>query len=182
MKKIIMGLLLTGSIASLNAQTEVIKTTEVKKAKKINEKGLVYDTKVKVVTKKEKQTKFNPNQKNKLNQDVVASPITVDKTIMVDNDSDIFYDSKAKVKYFKYKGNKYDFLIDKNNLLITYKLNNEDITSARAIKSINNNFYVVEGKDFNGVGYFNKYGDFIIEYKNQESNNLEQAIFETFKM
>lgn len=182
MKNLIVALLLTGGIITVNAQTEVIKTTEVKKAVKVNKKGEKYDTKVKVVTKKEKKTKFDPNQKHKLNQDVVDSPITVDKTIMVDNDSDTFYDSEAKVKYFKYKGNKYDFLIDQNDLLITYKLNDEDITSARAIKSMNNDFYVIEGKDFNGVGYFNKYGDFIIEYKNKESNKLEHAIFETFKM
>lgn len=171
-----------GTIITMNAQTEVIKTTEVKKAKKVNEKGEVYNTKVKVVTQKEKEMKFDPKQKHKLNQDVVESPITVDKTIMVDNDSDAFYDTKTKVKYFKYKGNKYDFLIDKNNLLITYKLDDKDITSARAIKSMNNNFYIVEGKEFNGVGYFNKYGDFIIEYRNNESKKVEYAVFETFKM
>ena len=182
MKNLILGLMSIGTIITMNAQTEVIKTTEVKKAKKVNEKGKSYSTKVKVVTKKEKETKFDPKQKHKLNQDIVESPITVDKTIMVDNDSDVFYDSKAKVKYFKYKGNKYDFLIDKNNLLITYKLDDKAITSARAIKSINNNFYIVEGKDFNGVGYFNKYGDFIIEYKNKESDKLEYTVFETFKM
>lgn len=182
MRNLILGLMSIGTIVTMNAQTEVIKTTEVKKAKKVNEKGEVYNTKVKVITKKEKETKFDPKQKHKLNQDVVESPIIVDKIIMVDNDSDAFYDTKTKVKYFKYKGNKYDFLIDKNDLLITYKLDDKDITSARAIKSMNNNFYIVEGKEFNGVGYFNKYGDFIIEYRNNESKKVEYAVFEIFKM
>lgn len=182
MKNLIVGLLFIFGITVANAQTEVIKTTEVKKNQKVNENGVAYNTKVKVITKKEKTTKFDPNQKHQLNQDVVESPITVEKTIMVDNDGDSFYDSKAKIKYFKYKGNKYDFLINKNDLLITYKLDDKDITSARAIKSINNNFYIVEGTDFNGVGYFNKYNDFIVEYKNKESNKLEYAVFETFKM
>ncbi|MDE0536980.1 hypothetical protein, partial [Tenacibaculum sp. L6] len=110
------------------------------------------------------------------------TPVAVEKTIMVDIDKDPFYDSKTKVNYFKYKGKQYGFLIDQKDLLITRKVNNEDVTSARAYRSINNDFYVVQGDEFNGVGYFNKYGDFIIEYRNKETNKLEYAIFETVKM
>lgn len=182
MKNLIVGLLFIAGIMTVNAQTEVIKTTEVKKAKKVNEKGETYDTKVKVVTTKEKKVKFDPKQKHQLNQGVIETPVAVEKTIMVDNDKDPFYDSKTKVNYFKYKGEQYGFLIDQKDLLITRKVNNEDVTSARAYRSINNDFYVVQGDEFNGVGYFNKYGDFIIEYRNKETNKLEYAIFETVKM
>ncbi|WNW02588.1 hypothetical protein RRF68_03930 [Tenacibaculum sp. HL-MS23] len=182
MKNLIIGLLLVGVITTVNSQTEVVKTTKVEKSQKVGKDGVKYDTKVKVVTEKSQKTKFDPNQKNKLNQKTVDSPITISKTIMVDNDKDPFYDTKTKVIYFKYKDVKYDFLINQDDLLITYKLKDKNITSAKALKSINNNFYIVEGNDFNGVGYFNKHGDFIIEYKNKKSNKLEYAIFETFKM
>ncbi len=182
MKNLIIGLLLVGVITTVNSQTEVVKTTKVEKSQKVDKNGVKYDTKVKVVTEKSQKAKFDPNQKNKLNQKIVDSPITVSKTIMVDNDKDPFYDTKTKVIYFKYKDVKYDFLINQNDLLITYKLDDKNITSAKALKSINNNFYIVEGNDFNGVGYFNNHGDFIIEYKNKKSDKLEYAIFETFKM
>lgn len=182
MKNLILGLLTIGSIITVNAQKEVVKSTTVKKNQKITKNGETYNTKVKVITKKEKTARFNPDQKNKLNQDLVASAVVVEKTIMIDNDKDPYYDTKTKVKYFKYKDVKYSFFIDKDNLLVTYKVDDKDITSATALKSINNNFYIVEGKDFNGTGYFNKHGDFIIEYRNKTSDKIEYAIFETFKM
>ncbi|CAM1366758.1 hypothetical protein [Tenacibaculum soleae] len=182
MKNLFIGLLLVGVITTVNSQTEVVKTTKVEKSQKVDKNGVKYNTKVKVVTEKSQKVKFNPNQKNKLNQKIVDSPITVTKNIMVDNDKDPFYDTKTKVTYFKYKQVKYDFLINQNDLLITYKLKDKDITSAKALKSINNNFYVVAGNDFNGVGYFNSQGDFIVEYKDKKSDKLEYATFETFKM
>lgn len=182
MKNLIFSMLFMSSIIVVNAQSDVIKTTKVKKTPHITENGMAYNTKVKVVTEKSKRTKFNPNQKYDLNQNRVDSPVTVEKTIMIDNDTDPFYDTKTTVKFFKYKGKKYDFLFGEDNILITYKLKDKDITSAKAIKSINNNFYIIEGKDFNGTGYFNKYGDFVIEFINKKTKKVEYKLFETFKL
>ncbi|MCG8184080.1 hypothetical protein [Tenacibaculum piscium] len=182
MKNLIVSLLLIGIVETVSSQSDIIKITEVKKAQKTTKKGVDYTTKVKVTTEKSQRTKFDPNQKHKLNQNRVESPVAIKKTIMVDNDLDPNYDAKTSVKYYKYKGIRYSFFIDENNLLITYKVNDKDITSTKAIKSINNNFYVVEGNDFNGVGYYDKDNNFVIEYKNKKSNKLEYAIFETFKL
>ncbi|CAM1333433.1 hypothetical protein [Tenacibaculum aestuariivivum] len=182
MKNLIISLLLIGATETVNSQSDIIKTTEVKKVKKTTEKGIDYATKVKVTTEKSQRTKFNPNQKYELNQNRVESPVVIKKNIMVDNDVDANYDIKTSVKYYKYKGVRYSFFIDEDNLLITYKVNEKDITSTKAIKSINNNFYIVEGNDFNGVGYYNKNNNFVIEYKNKNSNKLEYAIFETFDL
>ncbi|MFD0964742.1 hypothetical protein [Pseudofulvibacter geojedonensis] len=182
MKNLIIGLLSIGTVMSINAQTEIMKTSEVKKTQKVTNQGVSYNTKVKVITKKTKEKKLDPNQKHLLNQNLVGTPVTVEKTIMIDNDLDPLYDTKTKVKYFKYKGVKYDFLFNEENVLITYTLNDKTITSARMVKSVNNNFYFVEGKDFNGVGYYNKEGDFVIEYNNNISNKSEQVVFETHKM
>lgn len=182
MKNLILNILLIGTIAIVNAQTEVIKTSQVDKTPQVTENGVVYNTKVKVITEKTKETQFNPAQKHQLNQDRVPSPVTVEKTIMIDNDLDPFYDKKIKVKYFNYKGKKYSFFIDKNSLLVTYKINDADITATRAIKSRNNNYYIIKGNDFNGVGYFNKENDFVIEYYNETTDDTEIAVFENFKL
>lgn len=181
MKNVILGILSIASVSMLNAQSDIIKTSQTEKTTKINEDGVAYNTKVKVITEKKQRTQFEPSQKYQLNQDRANTPITVEKTIMIDNDIDPFYDKKIKVKYFKFNGKKYSFFIDQNSVLVTYKLNDKDITSTTAIKSKNNNFYIVKGADFNGVGYFNKHNDFVVEYYNAKTNTTEFAIFETFE-
>lgn len=182
MKNLIIILLLIGVITTVNSQSEVVKTTKIQKKQSIDKNGVKYNTKVKVVTEKSQTTKFDPNQKNKLNQKIVDSPVAVSKTIMVDNDKDSFYDKKIKVKYFMYKDVKYGFLINNNNLLITYKLEGKDIEFAKALKSENEKFYMVKGNNLIGKGYFNEQNNFIIEYKNKKSGKKEYATFKTFKM
>ncbi|MDY0779530.1 hypothetical protein [Tenacibaculum sp. IB213877] len=184
MKKLMFSILFLGSIALVNAQTEVIKTTEVKSKPEVTENGVVYNTKVKVVTEKTKNTMFDPAQKHKLNQDLVETPVAVTKTVMVDNDVDPFYDEKTKVVYYTLNGKKYGFYVDDNrkDFKISYTMNEKDINSARAMRSQNKNYYLVKGSEFNGVGYFDTNSNFVIEYYDEKSNTLEVAVFDTFKM
>jgi hypothetical protein len=184
MKKLMLSILFIGAIGFINAQTEVIKTTEVKSQPEVTDNGVVYNTKVKVVTEKTKTNMFDPAQRHKLNQDLVTTPVAVTKTVMIDNDMDPFYDDKTKVRYFTYKGKKYGFYVDENrrDFLITYRLKSKDINSARAIMSNNKNYYIVSGADFNGIGYFDTNRNFVIEYFDEKSNTLEVAVFDTFRM
>ncbi|TCP28400.1 hypothetical protein EV195_101576 [Tenacibaculum skagerrakense] len=183
MKKIILTTLLISVISFVNAQkTDVIESTEVVENPEVSEDGTLYSTKVKVITRKAQKNKFDPKQKHQLNQDRVASPVSVDKIIMIDNDMDPFYDKTTIIKYYKYKGRKYNFQVEKNNLLISYSTNSNTVNSAKAYKSRNNRFYIVTGNDFNGVGYFNSNNDFVLEYYDKLKGDTEYAIFESFKM
>lgn len=184
MKNLMLTVLSIGFIGIMNAQTEVIKTTEVKKQPQVSENGVVYNTKVKVVTEKTKRTKFDPSQKHELNQDVVATPVAVTKTVMVDNDIDPFYDEKTKVAYYRFNNKKYGFHVDDNrkDFTISYNDKNKEISSARAFLSKNGNYYIVRGRDFNGIGYFNTGRNFVIEYLDERSNSLKVAVFDTYRM
>ncbi|MFY7671302.1 hypothetical protein ACOSP6_09490 [Tenacibaculum sp. MEBiC06402] len=183
MKKIILTTFLISIISFTHAQkSDVVETTEIAENPEVNEDGELYSTKVKVITRKVQKNKFDPKQKHQLNQDRIASPISVEKVIMIDNDMDPFYDKTTRMKYYKLKGKKYSFQVDKNNLLISYKTNNSNYNSAKAYKSRNNRFYIVSGKDFNGVGYFNSKNDFVLEYYDKAKGDTEYAIFESFKM
>ncbi|TYP99321.1 hypothetical protein C7447_102643 [Tenacibaculum adriaticum] len=177
---ILSAIMLSGTM--LCAQTDKMVTTKVKKETNVSDNGVIYNTKVKVVTEKTKNTQFDPAQKHQLNQDRVASPVSVTKTVMIDNDMDPFYDKTTQIKYYNFKGKKYGFHVNKNSLLITYRVDNKDISSARAIKSKYNNYYVINGKDFNGVGYFNKDNDFVVEYYDQKTDDTEIAVFEDLKL
>lgn len=180
MKKLILSVFILTSFV-LNAQTDKVVTSTVKKDVKISEKGVPYATKVKVVTEKTEENKFDPAQKHQLNQDRIPSPVSVTKTVMIDNDKDPFYEKSVKIKYYTYKGRKYSFNVEDNSVLIHYNLDDNDIVSARAFKSRNNRFYIINGAEFNGVGYFNTEGDFVIEYYNKVTNDTEIAVFEDIK-
>lgn len=182
MKKITLSILFLGAIVTVNAQSDVMKTSEVKKTVRVNEKGEAYETKVKVITEKTQRTQFDPNQKHQLNQDRIETPVTVERTIMIDNDMDPFYDKKTEIQYFNHNGKKYDFFIDNDNVLITYRIDDKKVNSAKAYKSKNNRFYIITGDEFNGIGYFNKSNDFVVEYYDNVSNDVGYAVFESIEM
>lgn len=181
MRNLILSLLVVAG-TSVYAQTDKMVTTKVKKETKVNSKGELYTTKVKVKTTKMKDTRMNPNQKHQLNQARVASPVTVTKTVMIDNDKDPFYDKATKLKYYKYKGKKYDFSANKNSLLISEIRNNKAVSTTTAVKSKYNNYYIIYGPEFNGIGYFNKDNDFVVEYYDKVVGDTEFAVFEDLKM
>lgn len=182
MKNLILTALLIGAITTVNAQTDILETKKVDRDIKVTENGTVYDTKVKVITKKTQNTVMNPEQKYQVNQDRIASPITVEKTIMIDNDLDPFYDKTVTMKYYKYKGKTYNFSTDDRGLILAYKSGNKVINSTRAYRTKSNRFYIVSGTEFNGVGYFDQNKNFVVEYFNKVTNNTEYVVFENATM
>ena len=182
MKNLIIATLMLSGTVLFAQQEDKMVTTKVKKEVKVNDKGQLYTNKVMVKTEKTKKMKWNPNQKHQLNQARIETPVTVNKVVMIDNDMDPFYDKSTKVKYYKFNDMKYNFLVNKNSLVISYEKDNKKYNSARAIKSRYNRHYIVNGDDFNGIGYFNKDNDFVIEYYDKETEDTNIAVFEDFKM
>lgn len=177
-KLLIVAFLLSGMIAF--AQNDEVKTTKIKKTTEVKN-GEVINTKVKVITEKKQEVKFAENQKHQLNQDRVMAPIAVTKTFMIDNDKDPFYDKVTKVKYYNMNDKKYAFQAEGNALNISYLENEKEVNIGKAVRSKYNNYYVISTKEMNGVGYFTKDNDFIIEYYDTEAQDTKVVMFEDLK-
>ncbi|EDP97522.1 hypothetical protein U8527_04195 [Kordia algicida OT-1] len=179
MKKLIAAaFLLSGMIVF--AQNDKIVTTKVKK-QTVVKNGEKVDKKVKVITTKTQEVKFDKDQKHQLNQDRVPAPIAVTKVYMIDNDKDPFYDKVTKVKYYNMDNKKYAFSAEGNALNISYFENDKEVNVGKAVRSKFNNYYVISSKKMNGVGYFTKDNDFVIEYYSPTENDTKIMMFEDLK-
>ena len=179
MKKILIGALLLSGL-TVFAQEDKVVTTQVKK-QTVVENGEVINKKVKVVTEKRQDVKFDESQKHQLNQDRVPAPVAVTKTIMIDNDKDPFYDKVTKVKFYNMDNKKFAFRADGNSLNIGLMEDGEEKNIGRAVRSKFNNYYVITARDMNGVGYFTKDNDFVIEYYDPEAKDTKVVMFEDMK-
>lgn len=180
MKNLITGIL-TLTFAITNAQTDVIKTSNVLKKTKTNNSGSTYTTKVIVVTEKNKDIQFNPNQKFNLNQDIAKTASIVTKKIMIDNDLDPFYDKTTKIKYLVYDNKKYGFIVDDHNRLVTYRLNNETTDIANILESENPKYKKINNINIDEIGHFEE-NEFVIEYIDTVNNEDETIFFDEIKM
>ena len=100
---------------------------------------------------------------------------------MIDNDKDPFYDKVTKVKYYNMGDKKYAFRAEGNSLNMSYIVDEEEVNIGKAIRSQRNNYYVISSKEMNGVGYFTKENDFVLEYYDQESDDTKIVVFEDLK-
>jgi len=177
-KLIIVAILVTGTFAF--AQNDKVKTTKTTKTTAI-ENGEVINNKVKVVTEKTQKVKFDETQKHQLNQDRVPAAIAVSKTYMIDNYKDPFYDKVVKVKYYNVNNKKYAFKAEGNSLNISYFEGDTEVQIGKAVRSKYNNYYVISTKEMNGVGYFTKDNDFVMEYYDPKTDDTNFLIFEDLK-
>lgn len=179
MKKILIGVILLSGM-TIFAQEDKLVTTQVKK-QTVVENGEVINKKVKVITEKTQKVKFDESQKHQLNQNRVPAPIAVTKTFMIDNDKDPFYDKVTKVKYYNMDNKKFAFRAEGNSLNISLMENEEEVTIGRAVRSKFNNYYVITARDMNGVGYFTKDNDFVIEYYDPKTQDTKVMMFQDLK-
>ncbi|WP_430411750.1 hypothetical protein [Kordia sp.] len=172
------AILLSGTIVF--AQNDKVVTSEVKKTTVV-ENGEVINKKVKVITEKTQKVKFDKSQKHQLNQDRVIAPIAVTKIFMVDNDKDPFYDKVTKVKYYNMNNKKYAFQAEGNALKMSFFEGEKEINIGKAVRSQHNNYYVISSKEMNGVGYFTKDNDFVLEYYDPKADDTKVLVFEDLK-
>lgn len=177
-KLIIAAILVTGTFAF--AQNDKIKTTKTTKTTVV-ENGEVINNKVTVVTEKTQEVKFDNTQKHQLNQDRVPAPIAVTKIVMVDNDKDPFYDKLIKVKYYNKDNKKYAFKAEGNSLSISYFEGETEVQIGKAVRSKYNNYYLITSEEMNGIGYFTKDNDFVMEYYDPKTDDTNMMIFEDVK-
>ncbi|NNC50641.1 MAG: hypothetical protein HKO01_08920 [Flaviramulus sp.] len=165
-------LLFTGAIAQ-EANKEAKEETEVKIVK-IKNGNKTTEKKVKVITRETGSVELAEADENKVNQDRVESVSKVEKMVMVDDDGDEDYDYITKETYYKI-GDK-EFLFKPNNRGFDIAFNNNEEKFVKKATALNTNasgHYIVNGEAFSGIGYFNRNGDFVIEYYNKENDTLE---------
>ena len=152
-------------------ETEV-KVVKIKDGEKTTEK------KVKVVTRETGTVKLDAKDKNKVNQSRVNSVSKVEKMIMVDNDIDGDYDYLTKETSYKLGDKEYLFKPNNRGFDIAFNKNKSKfVTTETALSTNENGHYLVNGETYAGIGYFNKNGDFVIQYYNKESDTIETKTY-----
>lgn len=175
MKNTILALALLLSITLIAQENprEVKQETEVKTIT-VNDGEKISEKKVKVVTREESDVELDENDLKKVNQNRVESNIKVEKTVLVDNDDDDTYDTITKETYYIIGEEKYLFTPKKRGFEIAFN-NDKDkfIKTGKAWNSSANDYYIVNGNMHSGIGYFDANGNFVVEYYNKDTDQVE---------
>ena len=172
---------MSGAVALAQNPVDHMETTQVK-SETVKKDGEMIETKVKIITKKEQEVKTDPRQANQLNGDQIITPTKVTKEVMIDNDSDSSYETKLEITYYTYNNRKYGFKTNKNGFVMTTMEGEKEVILGTAIKSSNNQFYIMNTSSYSGVGYFDENKNFVVEYYDKNSNTLATESFEEMKL
>ena len=182
MKKLLYTIIfMSGAIAFAQNPVDHMETTQVK-SETVKKDGKTIETKVKVVTKKEQEVKTDPRQANQRDANQIIAPTKVTKEVLVDNDNDSSYESKSEITYYTYNNNKYGFKTDKNGFVMTTVEGEKEVVLGTAIRSSNNQFYIMNTPNYSGVGYYDENRNFVVEYYDENSNTLVTESFEEMKL
>lgn len=149
-----------------------VKIIRVKDSDKTTEK------KIKVVTRETGTVELDENDKNKVNQNRIDSPVKVEKTVMVDDSEGNGYDLLQKETYYVLGDEKYLFSPNDNGFDMAFNPhNNTSVKVTKALTSSNKRYYIINGDMYSGIGYFDSNENFIIEYYNKDTNTIEMKTF-----
>ncbi|WP_142786074.1 hypothetical protein [Changchengzhania lutea] len=169
----VFALLIAGNVVAQEKPTEVKEETETKTVK-VKDDEKTTERKVKVITRETSEVELDKSQKEKVNQDRVKSSAKVEKLVLVDNDGDSEYDAITKESYFSLNDEKYLFKPTNRGFDINYNTEADEFESfGNALSTKSDGYYIVNGKSHAGIGYFDKEGNFVVEYYNQEADQIE---------
>ena len=168
----IIVLLISGTLLSQENPKEVKQETEVTTVK-TNHGDNIPAQSVKVVTKETSNIELGKN-----NEDRVKSGTKVEKEVYVDNDDNTGYNILTKETYYISDDGNYVFSPNKQGFgIISNPENDGSVESAKSWASTNNEYYIVEGESHSGIGRFNANGDFVVEYYNKDTQQVEVKIY-----
>jgi len=164
-------------VAYTNAQNvDSIETTKVETvADTIN--GVAVSKRIKTITKKEQAVQLDSADKGKIDANRVFPATKVEKTVMVDYDSDPFYDDVTTIKYFELNNKKYAFRKSGDGFIMNVLDKDGETLSGNARQAKSGPYYIVNSDAFNGIGYFNKEKKFVLEFYNTKTEALETIEF-----
>lgn len=137
----------------------------------------VVEKKVEVTTREEEQLELDENDKNKVNQDLVSSPSKVTTTVKIDNDMDPFYDTKTESVKYMHLDDAYVFKRKTDGFIVSEFDNNSNMSLGQVYRTSAKNNYLYKSSDYNGVGYFDNNGNFIVEYYDAEKKGMVKKVF-----
>lgn len=175
------AVLICGTVTAQKTPTEIKEETTVKTVTYHNGDS-TKEGKIKVVSKETSNVKLDKADANKVNQDRVAATKKLQTTIMVDNDKDAAYDILTKDTYYISANNEYKFSPDESGFIIAMsddKNKYKDIGKAWTTQSSRN--YIIKGKKYDGIGYFDKDGSFTVEYYDDNSKTIKAMKFDEKK-
>lgn len=89
---------------------------------------VAYTIKQLEITEEFTPVKLDPEDKYKLNQDIIFMPTQVTKKIKLDFDKDIYYDKEVEFSYLKPDNYEFDFILTKKGIIILTDKNSLSIT------------------------------------------------------
>ncbi|MFD1162187.1 hypothetical protein [Hwangdonia seohaensis] len=171
------ALLFIGSAMAQEKPKEVKQETKVKIVKTKNDKE-TSEKKVKVITRETADVKLDKKDENKVNQNRVNATKKVEKMVMVDDDNDADYDVLTKETFFVSGNETYKFTPNERGFDIIFdKDENEFVKIGKAWSTSASGNYIIRGEMHNGIGYFDKNGNFVVEYFDDASKRIKKMTY-----
>ncbi len=168
-----MALLVCGTAMAQEKPTEITKETAVKIVK-YKDGDELKEGKIKVINKETSHVKLDAEDANKINQDRVPAETKVVKTVMIDNDKDKAYDLLTTETFYVNEDSSYRFSPDESGFMMALSDDqNEFVEIGKAWNTKSQGNYIVRGETYNGVGYFDKDGSFVVEYYDEDTESIK---------
>ncbi|TYP77198.1 hypothetical protein [Aquimarina intermedia] len=166
---------------SMHAQEnpKSVKVEETTKTVKVKDNKGTTENKVKTIVKEESEVKMNPADKEKVNQTRIETPATVTETNVVDNDQDNAYDFITKKTYYRHNNIDYTFSPEQKGFNVATKTDSKSV--GKAIRSSRPNYYFYDSDRDRGFGYFDKDGNFTVEYYDSSTNEIKMEKYSILK-
>ncbi|WP_298342701.1 hypothetical protein [uncultured Algibacter sp.] len=182
MKKLIytmVALLIFSTAMAQEKPTEVKEEVKVKTIKQKNGEN-VTEKRIKMVTRETSNVELEESDIDKINQKRVDATTKVEKKIMVAKNSNNFK-TLSKATYYTIGDENYMFTPQPYGFDLENKnANDEFVIIAKAWVTEANGSYIIKGKTQNGVGYFDKEGNFVIDYYDEQSDSIKSTIYNNY--
>lgn len=176
MKKLVLSSVLVLSMTFVFAQNKDVLEETVTKTKTIVDNQGAEKVSKSMIVRKEQKVELSQEDQNKINQSRIDSPTKVTRhQTVVQGDDKVMLDKKAT---FTCNGSECDFNPQSDGFTISSK--DDAGLNATTYVSSNKNF-IVETENGNGIGYFDKKGNFVIEYYDKSSNELIKRVYSSKK-
>jgi hypothetical protein len=163
----ILILLISTSVLAQVTPKEIKEEVEVKTLKvKDNEKTT--QRQVKVITRETADVELDENDANKTNQERVAATTKVEKMTYV-NDNVLTNETSYKMNdgNYVFSPNETGFEMSQS------RENNQYEKIGKSWASSVKGYYIVDGAAHSGIGYFDQSGNFVTEYYNNDTKQVE---------
>ncbi|WGK64442.1 hypothetical protein [Croceiramulus getboli] len=154
---------------TIDRNVEVTKETKTMKVKVNNDDA----RKMKVTAESKTPVMLSNDDKNQINQSRVEAPSKVTVSTATDVDGDSWYDKMTSSTFYTFNEQKY--LLTKNDY--GFKMTAEGQDDMKVYKTNQNNYYIFESDNRNGVGYFDANGNFIVEYYDYDETEVKKETY-----